>query len=152
VERVYLDWPISSGSGHNELAEWSKSSEKRRHGFIVCGSGEDHSGAAKGLKCGNWILSVAVNVMMCAEFLRETFLFWPASDGCQLKTHAPCKLNSKVAESANSLNGDDLAGSSVFAVPAGPWQVTQTRIVFLIVARGCPGRISGKRKSGSPPS
>jgi hypothetical protein len=34
--RIYLDWFISSGSGDNELAAWSKSSEKWRHGFTVC--------------------------------------------------------------------------------------------------------------------
>src|SRR6266850_1459372 len=67
--RVHLDWFISSGSGDNELAAWSKSSEKRRHGFTVCRCSEDQSGTAQGLKRGNWILSIAVNVMMRPELL-----------------------------------------------------------------------------------
>src|SRR6266446_975844 len=52
---VYLDWFISSGSGDNELAAWSKSSEKWRHRLTVCGGSHDQSGAAQGLQCGNRI-------------------------------------------------------------------------------------------------
>src|SRR5438552_12656336 len=94
--RIDLDWFISSGSGDNELAAWSKSSEKWRHGLAVCGCSEDQSCTAQGLKCGHGILGVAVNVMMCLELLRETFLFWPASTGCALKAHAACNLNPQV--------------------------------------------------------
>src|SRR3989442_9951282 len=79
--RIDLDWFISSDSGDNELAARSKSSEKWRHGLAVCGCSEDQSCTAQGLKCGHGILGVAVNVMMRPKFLRETFLFLPASNG-----------------------------------------------------------------------
>src|SRR5437899_5227965 len=108
--RIDLDWFISSDSGDNELAAWSKSSEKWRHGLAVCGCSEDQSCTAQGLKCGNRLFGVAVNVMMCPKLLRETFLFWPASNGCDLKAHAARKLNPEVTEPANSLNSDELAG------------------------------------------
>ncbi|SRR6266567_1273762 len=111
--RIYLDWFISPSAGYNELAAWSKSSEKRRHGFTVCGCSHDQPGAAQGLKCGNWILSIAVNVVMCPELPGETLFFWAASDGCDLKTHASRKLNSEVTEPTDSLNSDELAGPSL---------------------------------------
>ena len=53
---------------------WSQSGKQWRHGFAVCGGCEDQPGTAKGLKCGNRVLGVTVNVVMCAELLRETFL------------------------------------------------------------------------------
>jgi len=49
--------------------------EKWRHGFTICGGGEDPPGTAQALRCGNRILSIAVDIMMCPELLRETFLF-----------------------------------------------------------------------------
>src|ERR1700724_2881049 len=101
--RVDLDRLISSRSGDNKLAAWSKSSQKWRHGLAVCCCSEDQSGTPQGLKCGNWILSIAVNVVMCPELPGETFLFWSASNGCDLKAHAPCKLNSEVTEPTYSL-------------------------------------------------
>ena len=59
------------------------------------------------------LLNLGVNVMMCPEFLRETFLFRSASNGRDPKTHASRKLNSEVAKPANSLNSDELAGSGL---------------------------------------
>src|SRR5258706_7882201 len=100
----------SSGSGDNELAAWSKSSEKWRHGFTVCRCSQDQPGTAKGLKYGNWILSIAVNVMMCPELPGETCLFGSAGNGCDLKAHASGKLNSEVTKPADSLNCNELAG------------------------------------------
>ena len=58
---------------------------------------------AQGLKRGHRLLNLGVNVMMCPEFLRETFLFRSASNGRDSKTHASRKLNSEVAKPANSL-------------------------------------------------
>jgi hypothetical protein len=57
----------SSRSGDNQLAAWSKSSQKWRHGLAVSCCSEDQSGATQGLKCGDWILSIAINVVMCPE-------------------------------------------------------------------------------------
>src|SRR2546425_13236459 len=48
--------------------------------------------------------------MMCPKLLRETFLFWPASNGCDWNAHAARKLNPEVTEPADSLNSDELAG------------------------------------------
>src|SRR5207247_6233385 len=93
----------SSGSGDNKLAARSKSSEQRRHGFAICRCREDQSGTAQGLQRGNRLLNFAVNVMMCPEFLRETFLFRSARNGRDSKTHASRELNSEVAKPTNSL-------------------------------------------------
>src|SRR5258706_8070572 len=49
-------------SGDNKLAASSKSSEQRRHGFAICRCREDQSGAAEGLKRGNRLLNLGVNV------------------------------------------------------------------------------------------
>src|SRR3989442_9999646 len=68
--RVYLDGFISSDSRDNELAARSKSTKEWGHGFAVCGWSEDQAGTAKGLKCGNGILRIAVNVVMCPELFR----------------------------------------------------------------------------------
>jgi hypothetical protein len=78
-DRIDADRFISSGAGDNKLPAWSKPSEKRRHGFTVCAGSEDQQGAAKGLKSGNRVLSIAVNVMMCSKLFGEIFLFWSAS-------------------------------------------------------------------------
>jgi hypothetical protein len=81
-----------------------------RHGFAVCGCGEDQSRTAQGLKGGNWILPIAVNVMMRPKLLRETFLFDTASNGCDLKAHPSRELNREVTEPANALNSDEFTG------------------------------------------
>src|SRR6266404_4143391 len=108
-DRIDANRFVSARSGDNELTARSESSEKRRHGSTVCRCREEHPGTLKCLKCGNGILSVAVDVMMCPELSGETFLFWAAGDGCDLKTHASCKLNSEVTETTHSLNGDEFA-------------------------------------------
>src|SRR5438093_5974470 len=104
---------LASGSGDNKLAARSKSSEQRRHGFAICRCREDQSGTAQRLKRGHRLLNLGVNVMMCPEFLRETFLFRSASNGRDSKTHASRKLNSEVAKPTHSLNSDELAGSGL---------------------------------------
>src|SRR5439155_15259684 len=93
----------SSGSGDNKLAARSKSSEQRRHGFAVCRCRENQSGTAQRLKRGDRLLNLGDNVMMCSEFLRETFLFRSARNGRDSKTHASRKLNSEVAKPTHSL-------------------------------------------------
>src|SRR2546428_3020900 len=109
-DRIEANRFISSGSGDNKLAARSKSSEQRRHGFAICRCREDQSGTAQRLKRGNRLLNLGVNVMMCPEFLRETFLFRSARTGCDSKTHASRKLNCEVAKPADSLNSDEFAG------------------------------------------
>ena len=104
-----ISWPRKLSG----LAARCQSSEQRGHGFAISRRSEDQSGTAQGLKRGNRLLNLGVNVMMCPEFLRETFLFWPASNGCDLKAHAPRKLNSEVAKPTNALNSDELAGSGL---------------------------------------
>jgi hypothetical protein len=101
-----ISWPRKLSG----LAARSKSSEQWRHGFAICRCREDQSGTAQGLKRGNRLLNLGVNVMMCPEFLRETFLFRSASNGRDSKTHASPKPNSEVAKPTNSLNSDEFAG------------------------------------------
>src|ERR1700677_1981967 len=74
-DRIDANRFISSGSGDDDLAAWSKSSEKWGHGFTVGGGSEDQSGTTQGLKRGDGVLSVAVNIMMCPKLFGETFLF-----------------------------------------------------------------------------
>src|SRR6266699_2855680 len=112
-DRIDANRFICSGSGDNKLAARSKSSEQRRHGFAICRCREDQSGTAQDLKRRNRLLNLGVNVMMCPEFLRETFLFRSARNGRDSKTHASRKLDSEVAKPANALNSDELAGSSL---------------------------------------
>src|SRR2546425_4399130 len=101
-----ISWPRKLSG----LAARSKSSEQRRHGFAIGRCREDQSGTAQGLKRGNRLLNLGVNVMMCPEFLRETFLFRSARNGRDSKTHASRKLNSEVAKPTNALNSDKFAG------------------------------------------
>ncbi len=109
-DRIDANRFITSGAGDNKLAARSESSEQRRHGFAICRCGEDQVGAPQGLKRGNRILSIAVDVMMRPELFSESFFFSSASNGCDLKAHASRKLNSEVAEPADSLNSNELAG------------------------------------------
>src|SRR4029077_18258446 len=102
---------ISSRSSNNKLTARSQTSKKWRHGFTICSRSEDYSRTAEGLKCGNRILGIAVNVMMCPELLSETFLSRSAGNRRDLKAHAPRKLNSEMPKPTHSLNGYELAGS-----------------------------------------
>jgi hypothetical protein len=74
-DRIDADRFVSSGAGDHQLAAWSKSSEKRRHGFIVGGGRQDQPSTSKGLQSSNRVLSIGVDVIMCPELFGETFLF-----------------------------------------------------------------------------
>src|SRR6266487_3588413 len=109
-DRIDANRFVSSRSSDNKLAAWSKSPKEWRHGFTVCRCSEDQPGTAQILKRGHGILSAAVNVMMSSELFGEAFLFRSAGNLFDLKPHASRKLNSKVTEPADSLDGDEFAG------------------------------------------
>jgi hypothetical protein len=61
------------------------------------------------LKRGRSILRTAVDIQMRAELSSQLGLIASTSDRHGAKPHAASKLNAKVSEPAESLNGDQVA-------------------------------------------
>src|SRR5204862_6007785 len=110
-EQNWIDRERSCCADNYEHTVRRKPAEDCCHCFGIR-HGRDHNFcAAKLIQFRRRIGSLAVDVMVCAEFPGERFLVLSACNRHGVESHSRCELHAEMTESANSEDTDHIAAA-----------------------------------------
>src|ERR1019366_811136 len=102
---------VWAGTDHEQGASAGQPVHQGGNRLGIWRGGENHLGASECLQCGGGITSGGVYVVSGAEFSGERFFVLAPADGKRAEAHLPRILDSQMAQSADALNGDQIASA-----------------------------------------